>query len=439
MWYVGTRNSSKPRVCYAESHDGLTWEKPQLGICEYDGSKQNNIVIQPEYPNGFLDDCSMIYEPDDEWPYKLLYWDSMDASPLNWGIFATRSKDGIYFESIGNVLPKWGDRFIAVTKKVDGKYRIYGRGTFETGLDEFGNWKGGNRHVTEYALDPFPRKRPVVYTASEDLHNWTAGEQIIKPDTSDPFQMQFYSLSPFRYAGIWLADLLRMHAAPDVLDPELVWSYDGKNWSRSHERKPFIPLGPKGAFDSVWLNLATNAPILNYNQALVLLLGTSPGPWRTVSRRVRGHRPGDASGRRVLLALFRPHRRKRIRRGTHQADFVGRRRSPPERRSAARHHRTSHQRHHCRRQGVRRDTGRCEPADRGLPVRRLQSDRRQHAELRGELELDCSRQGRVGGPGGDVGRRAIGTTARGTADSSLLRDRGRAPLLFPSEPSVVRV
>ncbi len=90
-------------------------------------------------------------------------------------------------------------------EKVDGKYRIYGRGTFETGLDEFGNWKGGIRHVTEYALDPFPRKRPVVYTESEDLHNWTAGEQIIKPDTSDPFQMQFYSLSPFRYAGIWLA------------------------------------------------------------------------------------------------------------------------------------------------------------------------------------------------------------------------------------------
>ena len=269
MWYVGTRNSSKPRVCYAESHDGLTWEKPQLGICEYDGNKQNNIVIQPEYPNGFLDDCSMIYEPDDEWPYKLLYWD--------WGIFATRSKDGIHFESIGNVLPKWGDRFIAATEKVDGKYRIYGRGTFETGLDEFGNWKGGIRHVTEYALDPFPRKRPVVYTESEDLHNWTAGKQIIKPDTSDPFQMQFYSLSPFRYKGIWLADLLRMHAAPDVLDPELVWSYDGRNWNRSHERKPFIPLGPKGAFDSVWLNLATNAPILNYNQLWFYYSGRAGG------------------------------------------------------------------------------------------------------------------------------------------------------------------
>ena len=27
MWYVGTRNSSRPVVCYAESDDGVHWEK----------------------------------------------------------------------------------------------------------------------------------------------------------------------------------------------------------------------------------------------------------------------------------------------------------------------------------------------------------------------------------------------------------------------------
>ena len=132
MWYVGTRNSSRPRVCYAESDDGIHWERPQLGACEFGGNKNNNIVIQPAYPDGFIDDCAMIYEPDDEWPYKLLYWDSLDVNPDHWGIFATRSKDGIHFESLGNVLHKWDDRFAAVTDKVDGKYRVYGRGTFET-------------------------------------------------------------------------------------------------------------------------------------------------------------------------------------------------------------------------------------------------------------------------------------------------------------------
>ena len=31
-------------LCYATSQDGLTWEKTELGLVEYDGSKRNNIV-----------------------------------------------------------------------------------------------------------------------------------------------------------------------------------------------------------------------------------------------------------------------------------------------------------------------------------------------------------------------------------------------------------
>ena len=271
MWYVGTRNSSKPRACYAESSDGIHWERPELGICEYDGSKKNNIIIQPEYPEGFIDDIAVIYEPDDEWPYKLLYWDSMDVNPKNWGIFASRSKDGIHFESLGNVLPTWDDRFSAVSEKVGGKYRVYGRGRLLSEKDSSGYMK------TEFSLDKFPRTRPVVYTESEDLIHWTPAEHIMKTGTDDPYQMQYYSLAPFRYEGIWLADLLRMHMVPDVLDPELVWSYDAKNWNRSIGRQPFIPLGPKGSFDSVWLNLPGNPPIINHNHLWFYYSGRSGG------------------------------------------------------------------------------------------------------------------------------------------------------------------
>ena len=34
-------------ICYAESDDGIHWRKPNLGICKYDGSTDNNIIFLP--------------------------------------------------------------------------------------------------------------------------------------------------------------------------------------------------------------------------------------------------------------------------------------------------------------------------------------------------------------------------------------------------------
>jgi len=42
-WTEGKRDFG---VCYATSRDGIHWEKPGLGLIEFDGSKKNNIVIE---------------------------------------------------------------------------------------------------------------------------------------------------------------------------------------------------------------------------------------------------------------------------------------------------------------------------------------------------------------------------------------------------------
>ena len=49
MWYSAVLRDGLPaegniRVGYAESEDGLTWHKPSLGLIEFEGSKDNNIV-----------------------------------------------------------------------------------------------------------------------------------------------------------------------------------------------------------------------------------------------------------------------------------------------------------------------------------------------------------------------------------------------------------
>lgn len=42
---AGADGSTNETTCYAESLDGITWEKPKLGLYAIDGSKDNNVVL----------------------------------------------------------------------------------------------------------------------------------------------------------------------------------------------------------------------------------------------------------------------------------------------------------------------------------------------------------------------------------------------------------
>ena len=48
MWYIGqgVENDDFAGIGYAVSQDGIYWQKPRLGLYEYRGSKENNIVFQ---------------------------------------------------------------------------------------------------------------------------------------------------------------------------------------------------------------------------------------------------------------------------------------------------------------------------------------------------------------------------------------------------------
>ena len=48
MWYDAIAQDGSRWLCYATSTDGVHWEKPDLGLVEFDGSKANNIVFPPE-------------------------------------------------------------------------------------------------------------------------------------------------------------------------------------------------------------------------------------------------------------------------------------------------------------------------------------------------------------------------------------------------------
>ena len=72
MWYMGAGSRDgyrADRLCYAVSRDGVHWEKPALGLVEYNGSTQNNLV---GLRNGACDLLSVpvLYDPDDPDPQR---------------------------------------------------------------------------------------------------------------------------------------------------------------------------------------------------------------------------------------------------------------------------------------------------------------------------------------------------------------------------------
>ena len=47
---VGGNGSSAETTYYAESNDGIHWEKPELGIFEVSGTRKNNVVLANAAP-----------------------------------------------------------------------------------------------------------------------------------------------------------------------------------------------------------------------------------------------------------------------------------------------------------------------------------------------------------------------------------------------------
>ena len=76
--YYGARHAQhgRPVFCVAESDDGMQLERPSLGLVEFRGSKQNNILPSPALPR------SICHDPEDEQaPFKITYlWGEASAA-----------------------------------------------------------------------------------------------------------------------------------------------------------------------------------------------------------------------------------------------------------------------------------------------------------------------------------------------------------------------
>ena len=166
--------------CHAESTDGVRWDKPSLGVVEWNGSKGNNIVMAEPWMSSF----TVIRDPDDE-PgrrYKMLYRGVKE--PWGASLFAAFSRDGISWNlHHPPVIPGAGDR---TTLLFDRKLpRPYVAFTRMPGM-----------------LDTF-RGRIIYRADSDDFIHWSTPEPMLVPDLDDP-----WGPSVLRNAGLHIPRLL---------------------------------------------------------------------------------------------------------------------------------------------------------------------------------------------------------------------------------------
>lgn len=115
MWYTAVGDErdefgGRPewwKVAYAESTDGVTWTKPDLGLVTYRGNTANNLVRMT--PGVGVQNVKVLYEPDDPDPdlrYKMaahVYWDNRGNNHGTLALFA--SPDGLDWTSLTGIAP----------------------------------------------------------------------------------------------------------------------------------------------------------------------------------------------------------------------------------------------------------------------------------------------------------------------------------------------
>jgi len=286
-------------LCYAESSDGIHWSKPNLGLCEWNGSRQNNILLPNdalEYVFSEVAGASNINDPKAKRPdekYKMF----VKMTPVGKG--GTEQKGPIPRMGTKS-LPKAQRAFASAdaihwrllsTKKMnpgsssDTQYSVF----WDDRVGKYVQYtriKVRNKPQMAYykkLYDGYEGRTTDLHVGravSDDFLKWSKEQTVLKPDAIDQAnappgltRMDFYGGNVSRYAEApaiyialpnayyhWKFDMTRKWwtgkhiQLPSTMDVQLVTSRDGIHWHRTLGRRPFIRLGPTGTFWSgtIW-------------------------------------------------------------------------------------------------------------------------------------------------------------------------------------------
>ena len=247
MWYICRDAQNQPNVAYAESTDGLHWTKPNLGIVEYAGNRDNNLV-------GLRDLEGVVFaDPNTPPSQRYVYVTHIFGK----GIFRFHSPDGLHWTRDAEPIMKLGADTQIVTFWDPGlqKYVLYLRG-WSRGADQKLYRKVLRAEVPSLTtpLDVGPSEKS-LYLWGKDKPPVMNGElpTVFAADERDPPNSDVYNLSaqPYPLDPHWYVafpSFFRRERtnSQGKLEVQFAGSRDGIAWHR-YDRVPYVSLGLAGS------------------------------------------------------------------------------------------------------------------------------------------------------------------------------------------------
>lgn len=259
QWDTGHTNGC---ICYATSTDGIRWEKPDLGLVEYQGSRRNNIVFGHGAHGVILgQDGGMVFL-DPTAPATERFRLVCRFGPEGEGLRVYSSGDGIHW--------KLTHPSVITYRSEDKRHHLDSQNVIF--------WDDARKKYVAYVRYNRPerstgRARTIARAESDHLGGFPQVQDmqvVFQPDDLDlkedgvpavdfymsaaikyPWAEDAYFMFPtayYHYSGRLpeFAKQVPINAGP--LDSQFAASRDGITWER-FDRQPFVPLGMKGEFD----------------------------------------------------------------------------------------------------------------------------------------------------------------------------------------------
>ncbi len=261
---------------YAESDDGIHWRKPKLGLIEYRGSKDNNLILTgrraAEQTDGALtnfDGYTILRDDREANPdrrYKMIahwesvhFWDNhavsgslgrpqafIDRCAAARGEYITYSPDGLRWEQplerLDSLPTAGGDRLLVVPDYRHQRWMAYTRS---------GGWA-------------YP-----AFSYSGDLRQWSPAEPARQITPGDVQAPAIECMIPFNYGNQDLGFPCGMDKPKGVFTVMLASRQEQREWTWVDQRETFIPYGSPGSYNATGAVPLHNEPFLVGDETLI--------------------------------------------------------------------------------------------------------------------------------------------------------------------------